>query len=132
MDRTAILGDTIDYMKELLEKIKNLQQEIELDSNMTSIVKDVKPNEILIRNSPKVQNFTDPFEINVCGSIQLLILHLFLFLCLFSNFFCYLAVWGGEECRHKGWNLLCREVRVVAIHSKHIGSIRPWDSTMCY
>jgi len=59
MDRTAILGDTIDYMKELLEKINNLQQEIELDSNMTSIVKDIKPNEILIRNSPKVQNFTD-------------------------------------------------------------------------
>jgi hypothetical protein len=57
MDRTAILGDTIDYMKELLEKINNLQQEIELDSNMTSIVKDVKPNEILIRNSPKVRSF---------------------------------------------------------------------------
>jgi hypothetical protein len=55
MDRTAILGDTIDYMKELLEKINNLQQEIELDSNMTSIVKDVKPNEILIRNSPKFE-----------------------------------------------------------------------------
>ncbi|KAI5403068.1 transcription factor bHLH93 [Lathyrus oleraceus] len=53
MDRTAILGDTIDYMKELLEKINNLQQEIELDSNMSSIIKDVKPNEILIRNSPK-------------------------------------------------------------------------------
>lgn len=55
MDRTAILGDTIDYMKELLEKINNLQQEIELDSNMTSIVKDVKPSEILIRNSPKFE-----------------------------------------------------------------------------
>ncbi|KAL5074045.1 hypothetical protein RYX36_013029 [Vicia faba] len=55
MDRTAILGDTIDYMKELLEKINNLQQEIELDSNMSSIVKDVKPNEILIRNSPKFE-----------------------------------------------------------------------------
>lgn len=55
MDRTAILGDTIDYMKELLEKISNLQQEIELDSNKTSIVKDVKPNDILIRNSPKFE-----------------------------------------------------------------------------
>ncbi|CAK8568948.1 unnamed protein product [Lathyrus sativus] len=55
MDRTAILGDTIDYMKELLEKINNLQQEIELDSNMSSIIKDVKPNEILIRNSPKFE-----------------------------------------------------------------------------
>jgi len=54
MDRTAILGDTIDYMKELLEKINNLKQEIEVDSNMASIFKDVKPNEIIVRNSPKV------------------------------------------------------------------------------
>lgn len=54
MDRTSILGDTIDYMKELLEKINNLQQEIKVDSNMAGIFKDVKPNEILIRNSPKV------------------------------------------------------------------------------
>lgn len=54
MDRTAILGDTIDYMKELLEKINNLKQEVEVDSDMTSIFKDAKPNEILVRNSPKV------------------------------------------------------------------------------
>jgi len=58
MDRTSILGDsTIDYMKELLEKINNLQQEVEVDSNMASIFKDVKPNEILVRNSPKVWIF---------------------------------------------------------------------------
>ncbi|KAK7282924.1 hypothetical protein RIF29_12047 [Crotalaria pallida] len=55
MDRTSILGDTIDYMKELLEKINNLQQEIEVDANMAGIFKDVKPNEILIRNSPKFE-----------------------------------------------------------------------------
>lgn len=54
MDRTAILGDTIDYMKELLEKINNLKQEVEVDSDMTNIFKDAKPNEILVRNSPKV------------------------------------------------------------------------------
>nr|AFK38540.1 unknown [Lotus japonicus] len=53
MDRTAILGDTIDYMKELLEKINNLKQEVEVDSDMTNIFKDAKPNEILVRNSPK-------------------------------------------------------------------------------
>ncbi|KAE9603810.1 hypothetical protein Lal_00002138 [Lupinus albus] len=53
MDRTSILSDTIDYMKELLDKINNLQQEIEVDANMGAIFKDVKPNEILIRNSPK-------------------------------------------------------------------------------
>lgn len=50
MDRTSILGDTIDYMKELLEKIKNLQ-DIEVNSD---IFKKVKPNEALVRNSPKV------------------------------------------------------------------------------
>lgn len=60
MDRTSILGDTIDYMKELLERINNLQEENETDSNdhhqlsLTSIFKDVKPNEALVRNSPKV------------------------------------------------------------------------------
>lgn len=61
MDRTSILGDTIDYMKELLERINNLQEEIhEVDSsnqfNLMSIFKDVKPNEVLIRNSPKVSS----------------------------------------------------------------------------
>lgn len=60
MDRTSILGDTIDYMKELLEKIKTLQEEIEVDTtenhqlSLTSILKDSKPNEGQIRNSPKV------------------------------------------------------------------------------
>ncbi|XP_028777686.1 transcription factor bHLH93-like [Neltuma alba] len=53
MDRTSILGDTIDYMKELLEKIKDLQQEIDLDSNMVGVLKDARPNEITARNSPK-------------------------------------------------------------------------------
>ncbi|KAK7372919.1 hypothetical protein VNO80_06309 [Phaseolus coccineus] len=53
MDRTSILGDTIDYMKELLEKINNLKQEIEVDSNTATIFKDSKPNELLVRNSPK-------------------------------------------------------------------------------
>ncbi|XP_016487716.2 transcription factor bHLH93-like [Nicotiana tabacum] len=56
MDRTSILGDTIDYMKELLERINNLQEEMELGSNqlsLLSIFKDVKPNEMLVRNSPK-------------------------------------------------------------------------------
>jgi uncharacterized membrane protein len=52
MDRTSILGDTVDYMKELLEKIKNLQ-DIEVNSD---IFKNVKPNEVLVRNSPKVSS----------------------------------------------------------------------------
>lgn len=57
MDRTSILGDTIDYVKELLERINNLQQEIEVgsdQSNVTGIFRDTRPNEIVVRNSPKV------------------------------------------------------------------------------
>jgi len=44
-------------MKELLERINSLQQEIEVGSEelkMISIFKDTKPNEIVVRNSPKV------------------------------------------------------------------------------
>ncbi|PSR99968.1 Transcription factor bHLH93 like [Actinidia chinensis var. chinensis] len=56
MDRTSILGDTIDYMKELLERIHNLQEEKELSSdhlNLMGVFKDGKPNEVLVRNAPK-------------------------------------------------------------------------------
>lgn len=59
MDRTSILGDTIDYVKELLERIQNLQQEIEVGSdqlNMVGILKDTKASELIVRNSPKVCN----------------------------------------------------------------------------
>ncbi|OVA10255.1 Myc-type [Macleaya cordata] len=56
MDRTSIVGDTIDYMKELIEKIKNLQQEIQVGSdqlNLISIFKELKQDEIIVRSSPK-------------------------------------------------------------------------------
>ncbi|KAJ4843064.1 hypothetical protein Tsubulata_042241 [Turnera subulata] len=56
MDRTSILGDTIDYMKELLDRINNLQQQIEVGSDeirTLDIFKDTKPNEMIVRNSPK-------------------------------------------------------------------------------
>nr|GMC56229.1 transcription factor bHLH93-like [Ipomoea batatas] len=56
MDRTSILGDTIDYMKELLERINNLQEEMEMGKNelsLMSIFKNEKPNEMVVRNSPK-------------------------------------------------------------------------------
>ncbi|KAI9165359.1 hypothetical protein LWI28_012555 [Acer negundo] len=61
MDRTSILGDTIDYMKELLERINKLQEEETLGHDVTNDQilmgkkksKELKPNEVLVRNSPK-------------------------------------------------------------------------------
>ncbi|KAE8715850.1 Transcription factor bHLH93 [Hibiscus syriacus] len=58
MDRTSILGDTIDYTKELLERIKSLQQEIAAGSNelnVAHIFNEVKPNEISVRKTPKFE-----------------------------------------------------------------------------
>ncbi|XP_028802226.1 transcription factor bHLH93-like [Neltuma alba] len=68
MDRTSILGDTIDYMKELLEKINKLQQELEVDSNIGGILKDEKQNEILVRNTPKfeVKRKNEDTQIEIC------------------------------------------------------------------
>ncbi|GMN40215.1 hypothetical protein TIFTF001_009443 [Ficus carica] len=72
MDRTSILGDTIDYMKELLERINNLQQEIEASSTELSeigLFKEVKPNELLVRNSPKFdveRKNRDSTRIEIC------------------------------------------------------------------
>ncbi|KAL0325374.1 UNVERIFIED_CONTAM: Transcription factor [Sesamum radiatum] len=56
MDRTSILGDTVEYMKELLDRVNNLQEEMDLETKelgLFGMFKDVKPNEILVRNSPK-------------------------------------------------------------------------------
>ena len=51
MDRTSILGDAIEYMKELLDKINKLQ---ELGSN--SDLKDsLTTNQSMVKNSPKVK-----------------------------------------------------------------------------
>ncbi|KAE8657021.1 Transcription factor bHLH93 [Hibiscus syriacus] len=58
MLRTSILGDTIDYTKELLERITNLQQEIEAGSSelkMAHIFNEIKPNDILVRKTPKFE-----------------------------------------------------------------------------
>jgi mevalonate kinase len=56
MDRTSILGDTIDYVKELMEKIKKLQEEIGVSSDELDLLGTLKesPNEMLVRNSTKV------------------------------------------------------------------------------
>lgn len=60
MDRTSILGDAIDYMKELVERINKLKEEaIELSPDqvnfLSNLRKEVKPNEVKVRNSPKVR-----------------------------------------------------------------------------
>ncbi|XP_072984379.1 transcription factor BHLH3-like [Typha latifolia] len=47
MDRTSILGDTIDYIKELMERIKSLQEEIKANPEV------IKPNEMLVRSCNK-------------------------------------------------------------------------------
>ncbi|XP_038899495.1 transcription factor bHLH93-like [Benincasa hispida] len=76
MDRTAILADAIEYVKELMEKIKNLEREIGVGNNNNNnnpnklgILRDVKPNnEYLVRNSPKfnVERREDDTRIEIC------------------------------------------------------------------
>ncbi|KAG8384195.1 hypothetical protein BUALT_Bualt04G0092800 [Buddleja alternifolia] len=56
MDRTSILGDTIDYMRELLDKIQKLREE-GMDESVNLVgnyLKELKPNEMLVRNPSKV------------------------------------------------------------------------------
>jgi hypothetical protein len=59
MDRTSILGDAIDYVKELTERIKALEEEIGAspeDLNLLNTLKDSSNsnNEMMVRNSTKV------------------------------------------------------------------------------
>ncbi|KAH7669094.1 Myc-type basic helix-loop-helix (bHLH) domain-containing protein [Dioscorea alata] len=56
MDRTSILGDTIDYMKELLERIKNLSEEMAQfgfdNSKLLNIFKEMNSDDVSVKNSP--------------------------------------------------------------------------------
>ncbi|KAJ0692399.1 putative transcription factor bHLH family [Helianthus annuus] len=63
MDRTSILGDTIEYMKELMEKVSTLKgQDVGSDSNsLNLIVNEAKP-----RNLPKQRNTET--HIQICCS----------------------------------------------------------------
>ncbi|KAF7809506.1 transcription factor bHLH93-like isoform X2 [Senna tora] len=64
MDRTAILGDTIDYMKELLEKIGKLQEE-DADNHhikLLGVSKEVKPNQVMF----DVERREQDTRINIC------------------------------------------------------------------
>lgn len=58
MDRTSILGDTIDYVKELTERIKVLEEEMGAspeDLDLLNTLKDSSSNsnEMMVRNSTK-------------------------------------------------------------------------------
>ncbi|CDP02676.1 unnamed protein product [Coffea canephora] len=72
MDRTSILGDTIDYMKELLDKIhKSREESTEENINqLTKIgnLKQLKPNEVVARNPPKfdVERRSVDTRIEIC------------------------------------------------------------------
>ncbi|XP_074555962.1 transcription factor bHLH93-like [Curcuma longa] len=66
MDRTAILGDTIDYMKELLDRVKHLQEEMidltpEQDS-LLNIFKELNSKEV----SFDVQRRENDTRIGIC------------------------------------------------------------------
>ncbi|XP_042991281.1 transcription factor bHLH93-like [Carya illinoinensis] len=71
MDRTAILGDTIDYMKELLERINKLREEnVEGGENQFNLMgfQELQKNEVMVRNSPKFnveRRYTDT-QIGIC------------------------------------------------------------------
>ncbi|KAI3462625.1 hypothetical protein Pfo_019288 [Paulownia fortunei] len=73
MDRTSILGDTIDYTRELLDKIHKLREE-GMDENLNQInlignyLKELKPNEMLVRNPPKfdVERRNHDTRVEVC------------------------------------------------------------------
>ncbi|KAL2522612.1 transcription factor bHLH [Forsythia ovata] len=72
MDRTSILGDTIDYMKELLDKIHKLQnKDMDVNTsqkNLTRNLKELKPNETLVKNPPKfdVERRNQDTQIEIC------------------------------------------------------------------
>ncbi|KAK6125374.1 hypothetical protein DH2020_040891 [Rehmannia glutinosa] len=74
MDRTSILGDTIDYMRELLDKIHKLQEDGLDENNANQInlignyLKELKPNDTQVRNPPKfdVERRNQDTKVEVC------------------------------------------------------------------
>lgn len=73
MDRTSILGDTIDYVKELLDKINSLREENEMEDEIKDIkfmgnFKELKHNESFVRNPPKfdVERRNEETSIEIC------------------------------------------------------------------
>ncbi|GER30742.1 basic helix-loop-helix (bHLH) DNA-bindingsuperfamily protein [Striga asiatica] len=76
MDRTSILGDTIDYVKELLDKIQKARDEVldEDSQNQVNIIRDclnkeIKPdNDSQVRNPPKfdVERRKQDTKLEIC------------------------------------------------------------------
>jgi hypothetical protein len=118
MDRTSILGDTIDYMKELLERIKLLQEEIgqqqEEAPGMLSVFRELNPNEMVARNTPKVREEAADAADAIGGNVRAEML-------LMAP-----AVRRGAEGgrRHPGGDLLRRQAGAAAVHGEHAGHAR--------
>lgn len=80
MDRTSILGDTIDYIKELTERIKHVQEETSIDlslnqGDLLALFRETNSSsEMLLRNSPTVsnKNVINTVKIEIYGSNQLI------------------------------------------------------------
>ncbi|KAJ9562479.1 hypothetical protein OSB04_007639 [Centaurea solstitialis] len=72
MDRTSILGDTIDYMKELQEKIHNLKEQDIDESKLVGSFKELKMNEGQVKNPPKfdVEREKMDTRIEICCSMK--------------------------------------------------------------
>uniref|UniRef100_M1ANW8 BHLH transcription factor n=1 Tax=Solanum tuberosum TaxID=4113 RepID=M1ANW8_SOLTU len=77
MDRTSILGDAIDYMKELLEKIHTLREDDNVKDEIKDIkfvgnFKELKPNEALVKKPPKfeVERRNEDTRIEICCSAK--------------------------------------------------------------
>ncbi|XP_076927585.1 transcription factor bHLH93-like [Bidens hawaiensis] len=72
MDRTSILGDTIEYIKELMNKIQDLkEQDLESSEDHLKLVgsfKEFNMNESLVRNPPKfdVERGNSDTRIQIC------------------------------------------------------------------
>uniref|UniRef100_A0A7N0T4S3 BHLH domain-containing protein n=1 Tax=Kalanchoe fedtschenkoi TaxID=63787 RepID=A0A7N0T4S3_KALFE len=74
MDRTSILADTIDYMKELLEKVSKLEEEEKEHTEAGPInkLKELKSSEGQAKNSPKfdVKMGEKDTRIDICCSTR--------------------------------------------------------------
>ncbi|KAI3669708.1 hypothetical protein L6452_41058 [Arctium lappa] len=72
MDRTSILCDTIDYMKELLGKIHDLKEQAVNESKLVDSFNGFTMNEVQVRNPPKfdVERGNMDTRIEICCSTK--------------------------------------------------------------